>query len=204
MPEIKRGFPFLVIEPVKKEYRTLKTLQDAPDPWAHALAKDLEVYTPGNENVSPFRYNPLEVPPGISIDEHIDNILACFLGAIPVPGPLLGLLGEGLERVYEDYPDRDKPPIMADLVEAAERVLKEKGYSPATNSDIRGALEVRIGILTHRSIGRVFQCRHSIPSIRHLMTVPAVIELDCLPREQGCLLSLFLLMGIREHLKTVF
>jgi DNA helicase HerA-like ATPase len=63
-------------------------------------------------------------------------------------------------------------------------------------------LEVRLGSLTRLGIGKVLQCRRSIPSIEHLFKVPAVIELDCLPPEQACLLTLFLLSSIREHLKT--
>ena len=199
----KHGIPFLVFEAVKTEYRGLKTFRKHTDQWVRRLAEELEIYTPGNENVSPLRYNPLEVLPGISQDEHIDNILSCFNAAMPLSGPLPALLGEALERVYENHPGMDRPPIMADLVDSAQKVLTEKGYSPDTNSDIRGALEVRLGGLTRRSIGRVFQCRRSIPSIEHLMEVPAVIELDRIPRDQACILTLFILMGIREALRAV-
>jgi hypothetical protein len=81
-------------------------------------------------------------------------------------------------------------------------VLDEKGYSGDTDSDIRSALEVRLGSLTRLGIGKVFQCRKSIPSIDHFFKVPAVLELDCLPPEQACLLTLFFLSSIREYLKT--
>ena len=174
----QQEIPFLIIESAKTEYRVQKTFRNHPDQRARQLAEKIEVYTPGNENVSPFRYNPLKPLPGIFEDEHIDNTMACFQAAMPLFGPLPALLREALERVYENHPDVDNPPIMADLVEAAEQVLAEKGYSPETNSDIRAALEVRLGILTHGSIGRVFECRKSIPSIQHLMKVPAIIELD--------------------------
>jgi len=202
MPMDKHAIPFLVFESVKTEYRILKTFRTHPDQWVRKLADEIEIYTPGNENVSPFRINPLDPAPRISGEEHSDNVLACFLAAMPLPGPLFPILGEALERVYEEHPEREKPPIMADLMEAAERVLAEKGYSPETNSDIRAALNARLGVLTRRTIGRVFQCRRSIPSIDHLMKVPAIIELDRLPRDQACLLTLFILTGIREYLKT--
>jgi hypothetical protein len=199
----QRGIPFLIIEPVKTEYRVQKTLKNSHDSNARQLAEDLEVYTPGNEQISPLRFNPVKRLPGISVDEKVDNVMACFQATMPLPGPLQAVLREALERVYEDHPDVDNPPIMADLVEAAERVLAEKGYSPETNSDIRAALEVRLGVLTRGSIGRVFQCRHSTPSIEDLMKVPAVIELDRLALDQACLLTLFLFMAIREYLKTL-
>lgn len=197
------GIPFLVIEPVKTEYRILKTLHISQDKNMQRLSKDLEIYTPGNEAISPFRINPLELLPGISVDEHIDNILYCFKAAIPLEGTLPAILGEAMERVYEEHADRNNPPIMIDLCRAAECVLIEKGYSADTNSDFKAALEARLGILSRRSIGRIFQCRHSVPQIDHLMKVPSVIEFDRLHPDQASLSILFLLTGIRERLKTM-
>lgn len=198
----QHNIPFLIIEPVKTEYRVLKTLRKHKDKNACRLAEKLEIYTPGNDVVSPFRFNPLSLHPGISVDEHVDNILSSFMAAMPVSGSLPALLGEALEHVYEKHPDKNNPPIMADLVSATKHVLAEKGYSPDTNSDFRAALEARLGILIRRSIGKVFQCRHSVPRIEQLMAVPAIIELDRLHTEQACLLTLFLLTNIREYLKT--
>ncbi len=47
---------------------------------------------------------------------------------------------------------------MADLYAAVRKVLASKGYSGDVDSDIRAALEVRLGVLTRRAIGRIFQC----------------------------------------------
>ena len=198
----RREIPFLILEPTKTEYRVLKTFRDHPDKNICSLAEEIEIYTPGDESVSPLRLNPLELLPGIGEDEHIDNLLSCFKAAMPVEGSLPALLGEACEKVYEDNPDRSSPPIMADLVKAVERVLIEKGYSPDTSSDFRAAIEARLGVLTRRSVGRIFQCRKSIPGVEELMKVPAVIEFDRLHKEQSALLILFYLTGIREFLKT--
>lgn len=195
--------PFLVIEPVKTEYRIPKTFNNHPDKIARSLAERLEIYTPGNEAMSKFRFNPLLRESGISVEEHIDSVLSCFYAAMPLEGPLPALLGEGLERVYEDYPDENYPPLITDLVESVHRVLDEKGYSPETKSDIKTALEVRLGVLTRRNIGRIFQCRYSYPDIDHLVSVPAVIELDRLAPEQVSLITFFLLTDIRQYFKTV-
>ncbi len=197
----KYGIPFMIIEPVKTEYRLLKTLKNQRDKDARSLAEALEVYTPGDETISPFRINPLEVPRGISLDEHIDNLLGLFYACMPVSGPLPALLGEALERVYEQYPDTDNPPIIADLVAVTKQVLIEKGYSPEVAADIGAALEVRLTTLTRRSTGKVFQCKQSHPTMEHLLKVPAVIELDRLYQDQANILTLFILMRLREHLK---
>ena len=47
--------PFIILEPAKTEYRALKTLPE--------FAEDLLVFTLGDESVSPFRFNPMEVLP---------------------------------------------------------------------------------------------------------------------------------------------
>lgn len=196
------GIPFLIIEPVKTEYRILKTFKNHPDENVRSLAEELEIYTPGDESVSPYRINPLSLLPGISVYEHIDNILSCFKAAIPLEGSLPALLGETIERVYDEQTDMDRPPIMAELVAVTNIILTEKGYSQDTNSDFRAAIEARLGVLIRRSVGKIFQCRHSVPTIHHLVNASAIIEFDRLHPEQACLCILFLLTYIREYLKT--
>ena len=198
------GIPFLIIEPTKTEYRILKTLAACGDENARSLAKKLEIYTPGNEYISPIRLNPLALEfPGISPEERIDNNLWAFQAAMPVEGPILPLLGEALEGVFEIYTDPENPPRMTDLVDMAHQVLNKKGYSQEVHDNIKAALDVRLGELTRRSIGKVFECSHSIPNVQHLMKVPAIIEFDRLHPEKACLLILFLLIQFREYLKTL-
>ncbi|RJR23282.1 MAG: ATP-binding protein [Desulfobacteraceae bacterium] len=199
----ERDIPFLVIEPFKTEYRIFKTFESHPSAVARSLVKKLEIYTPGNDSISPLRFNPLELLDGIAIDEHIGNLLACFKAAIPMEGSLPALIAEGLERLYEQHCDRNHPPLMVDLVSATQQVLKEKGYAAEVHSNMRAMIEARLGVLTRRNIGRVFQCRKSVPSIEHIMGVPAVIEFYALEQTEGSLMSLFLKNGIRERLKTL-
>ncbi len=48
--------PFIVFEPAKTEYRTLKTLNKHADKQARGLAQQLRLYTLGAETISPFRF----------------------------------------------------------------------------------------------------------------------------------------------------
>jgi hypothetical protein len=197
-----RGIACLVFEPKRlAEYRRLKCAKDHADPSLRRLAQDLRIYTPGN-SISPLRFNPLFIPEGISRDEHIENMMACFRGAVPMGGPLPALLAEAMEWAYDEHPDPLRPPRMIDLHEAAQRVLTAKGYSAEVNSDLRGALDVRLGVLTRRTIGRVFQCERDIPSIERLMEGTSIIEVGDLPPEQASLLVLFLLTAIAERIGT--
>ncbi len=199
----RRQIPFLILECAKKEYRVLKRFKRHKTTRFRMLAKRLEVYTPGADDLSPFRFNPFEIVPGVRVIEHIERLISCFKASIPVSaGSLPSLLGEALEQLYDDSPDPEHPPVMAELIATIEKVLARKGYSDQTRSDMQTAIEVRLGVLTQRTIGRVFQCRHGI-DIAHLMKVPSLIELDGLPGEQACLLVLFILVYIRAYLRTV-
>ncbi|MDD5133898.1 MAG: hypothetical protein PHP01_00625, partial [Phycisphaerae bacterium] len=197
----ERDIPFLVIESAKTEYRVLKKFSSHKNPAIKKLAKELRVFTVGSET-SPLAINPLRIPVGISINEHIENLLACFKAVLPVSsGSIPSLLGEALEIVYEQFPDPGKPPVMSDLVATVQQVLDSKGYSPNTRSDMQTVIEVRLGVLAQRLIGKVFGCRKGI-SIAELMENPTIVEIDKLCGEQKCLLTLFILMGIREVLRT--
>jgi hypothetical protein len=197
----RRGIPFLVIEPVKTEYRVLKTLQNHPDLRIQDLVRQLRVYTPGNDAISPFRFNPLQVPEGISRDEHISQLQSCFEAAMPMGGPLQALMAEAIEEVYEKA-EPGTFPQMADLLEAAGRIMADKKYEGEVRSNLQAALEVRLGLLTRRSMGRTFQCLGSIPSVPDLLQYPTIIEMDYLSQDHACLLTLFLLSALRAHIKT--
>lgn len=197
----RQRIPFLVIEPAKTEYRTLKILRDHPDPGVQRLAREVQVLTPGNDEVSPLRFNPLEFPPGITLDEHIGQLLACLEAAMPMGGPLQALTAEALEAVYADRP-KGSVPQMADLVQAARRIMSAKGYEGETRSNLQAAIEVRLGLLTRRAIGRLFRTTSSIPSLTQLLARPTIIEMDYLPQDHACLLTLFLLAAMREQIRV--
>ena len=197
----EEAIPFLVLETVKKEYRLIKALRSCNDPAARKLAEALQVFTPGSDT-SPFRFNPLAKPPEVDRDEHIGDLMSCFRAAFPMPGPLQALISESLERIYDEHPDPAHPPLVADLFRTAETVLQEKRYSGDINSDLRAALDVRLGSLARGAIGRVFQCRESAPSMERLTEVPSIIELDRLQPELACLVAVFVLTAVYKTLKA--
>ena len=195
--------PVLIIEPVKTEYRLLKTLHDCTDPTARHLAETMEIYTPGNESISPFRLNCLESFGEIGVEEHIGNLLSCFMGAMPSTPFLPMIIEEALERAYEGHDLVNSPPLMEDLVDVVSQVISEKGYSGDTLSDILAASELRLASLTRGVVGRVLQCRRSVPSIERLTNRTSLIELDHLSSEKASLLTMFLLMAIRERFLSI-
>jgi len=143
------------------------------------------------------------VPPGIEIDVNIVNVRDLFLASMANFPALAGILSEAMELCYESHPAPDCPPVTAELYHACLKVLSEKSYSSEVSSNIRGALDIRLGELTRLVAGNVFKCRKSIPSIGHLMTSYSVIEMDRLSQDQKCLMTLFILSSLRDHLKCL-
>jgi hypothetical protein len=205
----KCGVPFLVIEPGKAEYRQLKTLQDHYDHQVRELASELRIYTPGKDEISPFRFNPFEYPEGTTIDEHIGQVLTCFESSMPLWGPLQALLAESVEAVYREKQKHTMRgnqqaifPTMADLVNSAKEIMKGKGYAGEVRANISAAIDVRLSSLTRLSIGKIFQCRESLPSINELLKHPTIIEIQNLNPYQACLLMFFLLSAIWEEIRN--
>ena len=202
LAHLDEPIPFLVIEPAKTEYRTLKRLRVHPDPEVRKLAEGLRVYTVGSEAGSPFRFNPLAYPEGISLDEHIGAVLSCFEAAMPMGGPLQGLLAEAVEEVYANPPEGQRFPRLKDLLRTARTIVDRKGYEGEVLGNLKAALDVRLGLLVRRSLGRVFDCDEGVPSLDELFTSNVVLEMDYLTSEHACLMSLFVLASLREHIRV--
>lgn len=198
----ERGIPFLVIEPAKTEYRALV---------ASPLKENLWVFTLGDESVAPFRFNPMEILPGVRVEAHISQLTACFEAALPTFGVLPSLIGESLERVYMEkgwnLTDRAQSddqrlfPTLGDFYFEMIRTVESRDYSEKTLQDIRAAAAGRIGALLRGSKGRMLNTQRSIP-MRDLMSRPTVLELESLNDEEKSLVMLFLLLAVREYCQT--
>jgi len=198
-----KAIPFIAIETSKTELRVIKKFRRHKNPRFRKLAKELQVFTLGNEKCSPLRSNPLQLIGGIEIDSHIINVRDIFLASMANFPALAGILSEAMELCYESHPDPDSPPVIAELYYACLKVLSEKSYSSEVSSNIEGALDIRLGELTRLVAGNVFKCRKSIPSIGHLTTSYSVIEMDWLSQDQKCLETLVILRSLRDHLRCL-
>lgn len=195
--------PFIVLEPAKTEYRGLKNLPCFRD--------DLLIFTVGRESVSPFRFNPFEVPNGIELSEHLSTLMTCFSGAFNLFDPLPMMLERALREIYEEKTwseysvgGKDKTlqaPILEDLYKRAVRIAESSSYKGETAGNIKGALESRLGSLLGGAKGRCFNTRLSVP-FEMLMQKPIILELDALNDEQKALTMMFVLALVRAHAKT--
>ncbi|MEU1447895.1 ATP-binding protein [Streptomyces mirabilis] len=181
----ERGTPFLVLEPAKTEYRAL--LRDP------GLGSTLRIFTLGNENVSPFRLNPFEVPEGIPIAVHLDLLRSVFNASFGMWTPLPQILETSLHAVYADrgwdittganrrldaHTDRaDAFPTLGELVRKAEEIVPRLGYEEKVTGDMRAALCTRLNSLRTGGKGRMLDTRRSLP-VSTLLAQPTVLELE--------------------------
>ncbi len=171
--------PWLVLEPsMKSEYRLL---------LAGPASRDLRIFTLGDETGVPFRFNPLEVQPGVHIQTHIDGLVALFNAAFALVTPMPYVLSLALHRVYEErgwdltrgnHPRGDVPeaqPVLSDLSRTIQHLVRELGYDAEITGNIRAGLLTRLMSLTTGSKGTMLDSRASIP-MDYLLSGPAVLE----------------------------
>lgn len=171
----EHGVPFMVIEPTKREYRTLMNVGGF---------EDLMVIPIGREDISPFRLNPLDPPPGVRCENHISALMSMFKLALPLFPPLPQLLEEAIEHTYQaagwhyDTLGSDGLPVpsMRDLAASFDTVFARAGYVGEAGN-LGAALRVRLTSLTRGSRGRLLDTVES-DDFAELMHRPVVIELE--------------------------
>lgn len=188
--------PFLIIEPTKTEYRALLNTE---------LASSLQIFTLGNELLSPFRLNPFEVLPGTSVQSHLDYLKSVFIASFPMYGPMPYILEQCIHKVYADKGwdlvtnscSRGQHPYsyptLSDLHDAISDVVDSLGYDEKFNQDIKAALQTRIHSLRIGGKGKMIDVQSSIP-MEFLLSKPTIIELDKVgdPDEKVFLMGMFL------------
>lgn len=203
-----QGIPFLVIEPVNSEHNDYRSLLHLPE-----LKNWMQIFTLGDEIVSPFRLNPFEIQPGITVNEHISAMLTAFKAAIPMWEPLPRIFLKALNRTYfkAGWTYFSKPtgnnsdlpfPNMRDFYrELCGVVENEVEYEGEVKGNIRGASKLRVEALLEGSCGRILSAHKSVP-IWLWMETPTVFELRHIgDDEDKALMIAFLLMSMNEYLE---
>ncbi|MFC6954951.1 ATP-binding protein [Halorubellus litoreus] len=200
-----RDVPFLVVEPAKTEYRRLLDSE---------LGDDLQVFTLGDETTAPFRINPFEIRPGVSVSSHIDHLTALFNATFVMYAPMPYILERAIHEVYEDrgwdlvtgtnrrghHPNAQ--PTITDLYEKIDPVVDSLGYDQEITQDVSAALKTRLDNLRIGSKGLLLDTHTSVP-IEDLLGQPTVLELDAVGNddEKAFLMGL-VLFSLYEHYQS--
>mgnify|MGYP001117758579 CR=1 FL=1 len=144
----KDDLKFLVIEPVKGEYKnTIGGLEG------------IQVFGTNREYTPLLRINPFKFPPRIHVLEHLDRLIEIFNACWPMYAAMPALMKESLEEAYrkrawdlEESKCLIEPveyPTISDVVKIMPEIVKQSGYSAEVQANYYGALVTRLKSLTN-------------------------------------------------------
>ena len=195
----KAGIPVLVLEPAKKEYRVLTTLQGM---------KNISLFSPCANSMFPIHINPFEFPIGMKLADHINRLLDVFNGTFELDPPFPMLLTEGIQNCYERLlwlpgminSGELEYPTMSMLYAEIDKLLDKYKYGDEVRDNLKSVLQVRIGSLMAREMGDIFDVPRSTFRPEEWLNKSAVIELASLGTAASNFMILMLMTLIREVL----
>ncbi len=205
------GLPFLVIEPVKGEYRALRGHYPELKVWV--------MKTAGGEGTEILRVNPFWFPEHANLAFHIDSIKTILSSAFELSAAMPNILEQCLYRIYvkagwdlitnenlyrgklpEDYlyPDFD------DLCNEIEDYLDHAEFGEEVMGNYKGALLTRMRSFVNGFKGILLNTNVH-PDYAAMMNGRSVIELEGLADDADkCLVMGTILVQYYEFLKLHF
>ncbi len=182
----KHKLPFLVIEPVKSEYRALVD-----------SISDIQMFTPGNDKVSPFIINPFVPPKGVSIGEYKSVLSEAFAAGVTMSEPLDSIFKQSIDNCYSEFGWLDSNTIgdsncrvfnISDFMKVFKRTFNTWEYT----GDARNIATA--GLVRLTSMVKLFDNYNSI-SIEDILSKPTIIELEKIRNnnDKAVIISLLLL-----------
>lgn len=215
---LSSGWPFLVIEPAKTEYRGLKNAEKAE---IREQCKDLLVFTLGDDTVAPFRLNPFELIPGESVTARVDMLMASITAAFDMEAAIPQLIERAIYACYEECgwsvddnsnakfedPFADGVfafPTLSDILRMTEKVVDEQGFDDRLKRDYIGSIKARLQGLTLGAKGFMLDCPRSIDFMK-LLDKKVVLELEPIPNAaQKSLIIGFVLTNLLQAVKRKY
>lgn len=195
----KKGIPFLAIEPTKAEYRAM--IDAIPD---------LQIFTPGNNEVSPFVMNPFLPPEGIKIEKFIPSLYSAFRAAFSMPSPLDTLFLKAIQKAYMQYGWKDYSKLgdaevtvfgLQEFIKVFKRIIAETDYGKEVKGNLESGGILRLSNLVEQN-RNIFDTQHSVPIV-DMLSKPTVIELNAINNsEQKSLIMALLLINVCAHIKN--
>lgn len=191
--------PFLAIEPTKSEYRSLID-----------GIKDLQIFTPGKSNVSPYIINPFLPPKGVSIESFVPSLMTAFKAAFSMPNPLPDIFLASINECYNEYGWKPDSTIedetaqkfgLYEFIKVFKRRIQNMDYKGDVKSNMESAGVVRLMSLIEQN-SSIYDNIHTIP-LEDLLRKPTVIELNAINnKEQKSLIMALLLIMICVYTKN--
>ncbi len=189
----RKKIPFLAIEPTKTEYRAM--IDAIPD---------LQIFTPGNTDVSPFIINPFIPPKGIRIEQYIPSLASAFKAAFSMPSPLDMFFLKAIRESYsiygwKDYSTAEDEEVqffgLYEFILIFKRLVNSSEYSKEVKGNMQSGGVLRLQNLIEQN-SNIYDVIHTVP-IEDLLSKPTILELNAIDNaEQKSLLMALLLINI--------
>lgn len=189
----KRGYPTLILEPAKTEFRAL--IDAIPE---------LRIYTPGRSQASPMGLNPFLPPRGVALEQYLPNLTTAFTAAFAMTRPLNVIFPDVLQTCYTRYgwrmsSTRDDPEVthfgLREFIAVYREAIEKSGYDPESKANLMSGGVYRLTSLIN-SNPTLYDTDYTLP-FDTLLEKPALIELDAVDNtEQKSLLTTLILLNL--------
>lgn len=175
----KKKIPTLIIESAKEELHHLRK-----------VGVDVNTYRPVEGE---FLLDPFSLPPNVTLGQYRDALLQTLRAAFRLDGPLEELFSAALDRTFavHGFSEHSKagdsgttPFGLNELMQAFNTELRERGYSPKTESDMRTAGLVRLNALFNQN-RPIYDTVKSIPPVSEFAKGFNLFQLSSLTSIEG-------------------
>lgn len=207
------NIPFCVIEPVKGEYRALKSKYQDLQIWTMKIQDD------DNTGINIMQINPFWFPVGGNLAFHIDSLKAIISSSFELTAAMPNILEQCLYNIYvksgwdlvtsrniywDKLPERYLYPTFYDLCNEIEDYLNNSYFSGETLGDYKGALLSRLKSFISGYKGILLNT-HNYPNYSQIMSGKNILELEGLADDSDkCLVMGTVLVQYYEYLKLHF
>ena len=205
--------PFMVIEPVKGEYRSLKGQYSDMHIWTMRTSDKVD------QTVRLLRINPFWFPAGGNLSFHIDSLKTLISSAFELTAAMPNILEQCLYNVYVyagwnivtnsnvyfgQLPEEYLYPTFEDLANEVEDYLDHSDFDEEVLGNYKGALLSRLRSFTNGAKGVLLNtARH--PDYSVFLSERNVVELEGLADDADkCLVMGTILVQYFEYLKLHF
>ena len=205
--------PFLVIEPVKGEYRALAGVYPNTKIWTMRTSEAT------SENVDVLQLNPFWFPKGSNLAFHIDSIKTIISSAFDLDAAMPNIVEQCLYNVYiksgwnivtnrniydDILPELYLYPTFQDFTNEVADYLEKSEYGEEVKGNYKGALLSRLRSFTNGSKGVLLNTSKH-PDYKSIMNGRCIMELEGLADDADkCLVMGTILVQYYQYLKCNF
>lgn len=170
---------------------------------------DLQIFTPGNNGVSPFVINPFIPPRGITVEQFIPSLASAFKAAFSMPSPLDTIFQAAIQEAYVQYGWRDystaqdpdvTPFGLHEFILVFKKLITREKYSAEVKGNLQSGGVLRLRNLIEQN-ANIYDTTQSVP-LEDILAHPTVLELNAIDNEeQKSVLMALLLINICVYTK---